>query len=216
MASLGVVSHTLASAVADDATVAIAYPTGETAESLRFSTGGDLTVGDGKYGSWEQADPGFSVAYGASTITITNLSGLTWPAGEVIRVSFGTNPYNGSYNPVAGIAKNQFAAGNQDGISQELTASGAIDSNVRNIRLNHASVVIAATFTPKPGLVTITDVSATGTAAHTVTLGGGATFNGTNTIATLNALAESLVVFFDNNLAGTVVVNTGSVALSGP
>jgi hypothetical protein len=213
MASLGVVSHTLVSDVADDATVAIAYPTGATRSTLYGSIGGDLTVGDGAYGAWEQADPGFEVTtYGASTITITNKSGLTWPAGQTIRVSFGTQPRNGSYDLTVGSAQGQAASGNP--LSVELTASGSIPSAAKNIRLNHASVVIAATFTPEPGLVTITDVSATGTAAHTLTLGGGATFNGTNTIATLNALAESLVVFFDANLAGTVVVNTGSVALS--
>lgn len=217
MGALAYTTHTLASAVVDDATVAISYPTGHTAETLRFSTGGDLTVDDGKYGTWEQGDPGFEVTtLGASTITITNRSGVSWPAGAVIRVSFGTAPYNGSYNPVAGVAKNQFAAGNQNDIVQELTATGALDSNVRHVKLNHASTIIAATLTPKPGLVTITDTSASGTAAHTVTLGGGATFNGTNTIATLNAPAESLIVVFNESLVGHIVVNTGSVALSGP
>lgn len=215
MSSLGVVTHILASDVADDATVAIAYPTGQTALTLAGSIGGDLTVNDGAYGAWEQADPGFEVTtLGASTITITNRSGLTWPAGATIRVSFGTTPRNGSYNLSVGTAQGQAASGNP--LSQELTVSGAIASDVANVRLNHATVAIAATWTPTPGLKTITDVSATGTAAHTVTLGGGATFNGANTIATLNALAESLVVFFDANLAGTIVVNTGSVALSGP
>lgn len=215
MASLGVVSHTLVSDVADDATVAIAYPTGQSRSTLFGSIGGDLTVGDGAYGAYEQADPGFEVTtYGASTITITNKSGLTWPAGQTIRVSFGTSPRNGSYNVTVGDEEGQAASGNP--LSVELTATASIPSSAKNIRLNHATVVIAATFTPEPGLVCITDVSASGTAAHTLTLGGGATFNGTNTIATLNAPAESLIIFFDANLAGTVVVNTGSVALSGP
>jgi hypothetical protein len=215
MSSLGVVTHVLASAVADDGTVEIAYPTGATASSLYGSTGGDLTVNDGAYGVWEQGSSGFDVtALGASTITITNRSGITWPAGATIRVSFGTVPRNGSYNLTTGTADGQASKGRK--LSQELTASGAIASDVDNVCLNHASVVIAATWTPTPGLKTITDTSASGTAAHTLTLGGGATFNGTNTVATLNAPAESLVVFFDENLAGTIVVNTGSVALSGP
>lgn len=214
MSSLGVVTHTLASAVADDATVAIAYPTGVTANDLYGSTGGDLTVNDGAYGAWEEGSSGFEASYGASTITITNRSGISWPAGAIIRVSFGTVPRNGSYNLTLGNADGQAATGFP--LSQELTASGAIASSVKDIRLNHATVAIAATFTPKPGLVTITDNSASGTAGHSVTLGGGATFNGTNTIATLNAPAESLVVFFDDDLKGVVVVNTGSVALSGP
>lgn len=214
MSSLGVVSHTLASAVNDDGTVAIAYPTGASKSTLFGSTGGDLAVDDGRLGFWDQADPGFSAVFGESTITITNLTGITWPAGSVIRVSFGDTPRSGSYNLTVGDEQGQAAAGKP--LSIELTATGSVPSSAKNIRLNHASTIIAATFTPEPGLVCITDVSASGTAAHTVTLGGGATFNGTNTIATLNAPAESLIVFFDEDLQGTIVVNTGSVALSGP
>jgi len=212
MASLGVVTHVLASAVADDGTVAIAYPTGRTAQSLAGSSGGDLTVGDGTYGRWEQADPGFSVAYGASTITITNLSGMTWPAGETIRVSFGDSPRNGSYNLTTGGAVGQAAPSRL--IAYELTASGAVPAGTDVVELNHASVVIAATYTVIPNtILIIKDTSATGTAAHTVTLTGG-TYNGTNTIATLNARDEFLMVAFDSAGRGQVIANVGSVALS--
>jgi len=215
MTSLGYTTHTLASAVADDGTVAIAYPTGQTAATLRNSTGGDLTVDDGAYGRWEEGASGFEVtAYGASTITIANRSGMTWPAGSVINVSFGDQPYNGSYNLTVGGADGQARSG--VAVNQELTASGAVDAGVQNLRLNHATVVIAATIADAAdhaGLFTVTDTSASGTAAHTVTLTAG-TWDGTNTIATFNAPAESLIVFFDENGDGTIVVNTGSVALS--
>jgi hypothetical protein len=77
--------------------------------------------------------------------------------------------------------------------------------------------VIAATIadtTAHTGFFSVTNTSASGTAAHTVTITTG-TWNGTNKIATLNSPAESLLVFFDAAGNGTVVVNTGSVALSG-
>jgi hypothetical protein len=214
MSSYGTVTHTLASAVADDGTVAIAYPTGQTRATLRGATGGDLTVNDGALGRYEQADPGFSASFGASTITITNLSGLSWPAGSKIVVSFGDTPASGSYNLVQGSTKEKAQAGYPS--AQELTASGAVDSGVKHLKLNHATVVVAATMvaTEHPGLFTVVDTSASGTAAHTVTLTGG-TWNGTNTIATLNAPAEALIVFFDENGLGTIVSNIGSVALSG-
>jgi len=213
MASIGVVSHTLASAVADDATVAIAYPTGLSRTDLLGSTGGDLTVGDGAYGIWEQADPGFEVTtYGASTITITNRSGISWPAGQVIRVSFGTQPYNNSYNLTAGVAAGQAAASKP--VNLELTVTGAIPAGTGVVELNHISTIIAATYTVVPNsYLLIKDTSASGTAAHTVTLTGG-TFNGTNTIATLNARDEMLFVYFDSAGRGQVIVNVGSVALS--
>lgn len=101
---------------------------------------------------------------------------------------------------------------------QELTASGAVTPGVRSLELNHATVVIAATIADAaahPGLFVIKDTSATGTAAHTVTLTAG-TFNGTNTIATLNARDEFLAVYFDSTGRGQVVANVGAVALSGP
>lgn len=109
------------------------------------------------------------------------------------------------------------AAADMTGTTQELTASGAVTAGVKTLRLNHASVVIAATMvaTEHPGYFSVVDTSATGTAAHTLTLTGG-TFNGTNTIATLNALNESLLVYFDAAGLGTIITNSGAVALSGP
>jgi hypothetical protein len=99
---------------------------------------------------------------------------------------------------------------------QELTASGAVTPGVTQLELNHATVVIAATVadaSDHAGLFIIKDTSASGTAAHTVTLTSG-TFDGTNNVATLNAPAEMLIVFFDDDGNGSIVQNTGSVALS--
>lgn len=96
----------------------------------------------------------------------------------------------------------------------ELTATAAIPSTVRVVELNHATVVIAATYAVVANtIMIIKDTSATGTAAHTVTLTGG-TFNGTNTVATLNARDEFLMVHFDSAGRGQVIANVGSVALS--
>lgn len=96
----------------------------------------------------------------------------------------------------------------------ELTASAAVPATVRVIELNHATVVIAATYVaPTNTMVIVKDTSATGTIAHTVTLTGG-TWNGTNTVATLNARDEFLIVWFDSAGRGQVVANVGSVALS--
>ena len=99
---------------------------------------------------------------------------------------------------------------------QELTISGAVTAGIQSVELNHASVVIAATIADAvnhQGLFVVKDTSATGTAAHTLTLTAG-TFNGTNNVATFNARDECLVVYFDSTGRGTVIVNVGSVALS--
>lgn len=101
---------------------------------------------------------------------------------------------------------------------QELTASGAVTAGKQSVELNHATVAVEATIASAvnhPGLLVAKDTSASGTAAHTLTLTAG-TFNGTNTIATFNAPDECLVCYFDSAGNGTVVENVGSVALSGP
>ena len=62
-------------------------------------------------------------------------------------------------------------------------------------------------------LVTVKNTSASGTTAHTVTLTSG-TWDGTNTIVTLNAANEFIAVFFDSAGNGTIIENVGGVALS--
>jgi hypothetical protein len=99
---------------------------------------------------------------------------------------------------------------------QSLTASGAVTAGVQSVELAHNSVVIAATIAAAaahPGLFIVKNTSASGTAAHTLTLSAG-TFNGTNNVATLNAPNEALIVYFDSVGNGTIVENIGSVALS--
>ena len=98
MSALGIITTTLASAVADAATVAVSYPTGTTQASLTGSTGGSLAINDGAGGSFDQGAGGFTASFGGSTITITNDSGVTWPAGATLTASFGERSRNGSYN----------------------------------------------------------------------------------------------------------------------
>lgn len=98
------------------------------------------------------------------------------------------------------------------------TSPAAIPATVRVIELNHASVAIEKTIASlvpyANSFLVIKDISATGTAAHKVTVTTG-TLNGTNKVATLDALGECLVLWIDSAGNGTVVVNVGTVALSG-
>lgn len=96
------------------------------------------------------------------------------------------------------------------------TANGTIAAGMESVELNHATVIAAATIadsTNHPGLFIVKNTSASGTAAHTLTLTSG-TFDGTNNVATLNAPGECLVVYFDSAGNGTIVENVGVVALS--
>lgn len=102
--------------------------------------------------------------------------------------------------------------------SYTATSPAAIPATVRCVELNHATVAIEKTISslvPYAGqIVSVKDTSATGTAAHTVTVTTG-TWNGTNKVITLNALNEHILVFVDSAGNGTIIENVGGVALSG-
>lgn len=100
--------------------------------------------------------------------------------------------------------------------SQILTASGAITINNGVVQLNHATVIIEATLdAPTVGdHLTIVDNSASGTAAHTVTLPAGVTFDGSANTATLNAPGEALVMTALSATRWFIEENIGSVGLS--
>lgn len=100
--------------------------------------------------------------------------------------------------------------------SQELTATGAITLNSGLVILNHISTIIAATLdAPTIGdELKIVDFAASGTAAHTVTLPAGVTWDGTNNTATFNAVGEALHVIALSATRWFILENIGAVALS--
>jgi len=110
-------------------------------------------------------------------------------------------------------------ATDKDVFVKEYTASAAMGSDsgkVRHIELSSTSVIAMTGINGADyagQIVSVKDTSASGTAAHTVTLASG-TWNGTNTVVTLNAPDECIVVMFDSAGDGTVLANVGSVALS--
>lgn len=133
-------------------------------------------------------------------------------AGDKVIVKIGA----AEFHELVVIASSSSTVTTQLMTQQELTASGAVVAGVSSVELNHATVVIAATIADSKahqGLFVVKDTSASGTAAHTLTLTAG-TFDGTNNVATLNAPNEALVVWFDSAGDGTIVENVGAVALS--
>lgn len=100
--------------------------------------------------------------------------------------------------------------------SQTLTATGAITIDSGVVLLSHPSTIIAATLdAPTVGdELYIINSSASGTAAHTVTLPSGVTFDGTNNTATLNAPNEALHIIAISATRWFILENIGSVGLS--
>lgn len=88
--ALGNVTAVLASDVTNTSTVVVPYPTGQTQASLTGSTNGTVAINNNNV--FPQAPSGagtFAVSFGASNITITNNSGITWTAGSTLIASFG-------------------------------------------------------------------------------------------------------------------------------
>lgn len=79
-------AHQLASAVADDGTFTMAYPSGTTVgdfdKGLANLSGCYVQLNDND--RWAYADPGINLSFGASEITVTNRSGYEWAAGTIV------------------------------------------------------------------------------------------------------------------------------------
>ena len=99
MGALALVTTTLASAVANNATFTVAYPSGITQARLLGCSGGRMVVN--KDLSYAEGASGFTVVYGASNITVTNTTGGSLAAGSEVILSFGRDTRNNSgvYNP---------------------------------------------------------------------------------------------------------------------
>lgn len=95
---MGAIANTklrLTAAVANAGTVTVAYPSGTTQASLQNTTGGTVMVNqDGPY----RQGTNVTFAFGASNITITNNTGVTWPVDAELIVGFGRTDINGSFN----------------------------------------------------------------------------------------------------------------------
>lgn len=96
----------------------------------------------------------------------------------------------------------------------EATAAGAIAAGVQSVEINSVAAIALtiADAADHPGLFIVKHTSSSDAQSHTLTLTSG-TFNGTNNVALLNAANEALVVYFDSDGDGTVIVNVGSVSL---
>jgi len=77
-----VANGTLAASVADAGTFTLSYPSGSETGTFYKATGHKLVLGQEVLSSPNQ----FSIALGASTITVTNKSGASWAAGTAWRL----------------------------------------------------------------------------------------------------------------------------------
>jgi hypothetical protein len=90
--SFRVVEVVLSSAVADAGTVTLAYPAGTTQASFigaNASADGAVIVNDNDFYEEKVSGVRVNFTYGGSDITLTNNTGVSWPAGSRIRAQLG-------------------------------------------------------------------------------------------------------------------------------
>ncbi len=107
----------LASAVADDGTVTLSYPSGYVQANftgVNASATGVVVRNHNEV--YLEDDPGIDLSYGASNVTLTNQTGVAWAAGDTLRVQFG----------IAGNDRPGFQAG--DAITKLTDSSGGTAS----------------------------------------------------------------------------------------
>lgn len=89
----------LASSVNTAGTFTVPYPAGFVQADLTGSTGGVMSLESGE--TFKQAASGdgtIGLSFEASTITVTQRTGITLPAGTRVFLSFGEVDIKGSYN----------------------------------------------------------------------------------------------------------------------
>ena len=146
----------------------------------------------------------------------TNGVDLGMQVGDVVHVVSSTTGINRT-STVTALSRGVTGSATVAGGTQALTATAAVNPGIGKLTLAHASVVIAATLADlsyHQGIFQVFNTSASGTAAHTVTLTTG-TWNGTNKVLTSNTPGQKLTISVDGSGNGTILENTGTVTFSG-
>jgi len=95
-----------------------------------------------------------------------------------------------------------------DNRRQVLTVSGSVKENKESLEIN--GTTIAATIAETKNHSGLFVAKSLSIGIHTVTLTAG-TWDGTNTVATFNAVGDFLAVYFDSNGDGSIINNNGVV-----
>jgi hypothetical protein len=96
-----IIETTLSSAVVNAGTVTLSYPSGRTQLSytgVNASGNGQVTVNDNERYDERASGVRVNFAYGASSITLTNNTGVTWPAGSTIRAQVNRADFTSGMN----------------------------------------------------------------------------------------------------------------------
>jgi hypothetical protein len=164
MASFKIAQFTLATAVADDGTVTgIAYPSGT---NQAFFTGGAASATGvaiiNENDVYTEAASKIGITYGASTITLTNTSDVTWPTESTVILQLGYNAglTEADLGSILATAAEINRAADVSTRLVTITATGAITETVNEGKVNLLAEVGG------DAIVTLTMPAALGTGAR--------------------------------------------------
>ncbi len=96
------------------------------------------------------------------------------------------------------------------------TGKKACSVNGLNVITGGTGIADMTLAAPTPGARCVIRIASLSSGSVVVTAGSGVTLNGTNTVATFDAVNEALVLVYKADNTWEVELNVGAVALSGP
>lgn len=169
--AFGVVNAVLAAAVANAATVDVAYPAGFSQNSFNASlAGANSYVIINRNDKWTLAAGKIALSFGASAITITNNSGVTWAAGSDLML--GVDQVDGDVEVVNIPVKLVAISGNIDVVTDlRLGMEGTLESADVLVTSPVTTAAKLATLTPWIDGVAVTGGAVALTSANATPLG---------------------------------------------
>lgn len=208
--SFSVISGSISTAVADAGTFTASYPSGKDEGDFFRAHGHKLLIGQNLYSYPED----FDITLGTASITVTNNSGTTWPAGDAFRLQVeeqGERQYRGTNGLlVASTLKGSVVKVNlgapdtidPDGIaaSQNRTGAGALLVNGALATGGVATLDRPRNVVIDSGGADTAVITVTGTDVYGVVMSEAITLNGATAVAgkkafkTITALASDATV----------------------
>lgn len=223
--SLRTLTGTLASDVADAGTFAVSYPTGT--ETGTFFRGVEAKIVIGQNAALTSPYQ-FSLSFGASSVTVTNKSGNTWPAGAAYVLELQSQGREDYRDPATGRAIKTLRATrastflinlgapdtlDADGVcaSQNRTGAGALVLDGALVAGGVATFDVPRNVTVVSGGADTAVVTVTGTDEYGVTMSEAITLNGNTTVQGKKAFKTVTAVATSATTSNGVLVGTGDI-----
>lgn len=216
-----VITHVLSADVADAGTVAVSYP--NLRDSGSYEGGYDHRVNSNAYGELTAKDGEIAVAFGASSITITNNSGVTWEAQTELYIQVDRPGIDMQTTALANAAKMALMTtalislgapdtADPDGVCEAQSgAAGALTLDGALVSGGVATFDVPRNVVVDSGGADTATLTITGTDEYGVTITEDITLNGSTAVPGKKAFKTVTSVVSDATISNGAFVGTGDV-----